>query len=136
MTAIVFDVPENPVWVALTAQPDKIMARMVATLLSANGIHARVTEVHNQICVEVQEHEFDHALKIYDPSDSGISAPMQEDGHSTSIHTGKRIREQLAARRATDRLERTKSNQAKLLQWIVILVMLAGVAAFVVWALG
>ncbi|MHC4841684.1 MAG: hypothetical protein ACYTDT_12170 [Planctomycetota bacterium] len=128
------DFPEqHSDWVALTAQPDKIMARMVATMLSANGIHARVSEVHGQICVEVQEHDFDYAIGIYDPGDSGISAPLQENHQATGIHTGARIREQLAARAAAKQAEPDPEG-SNLFQWIIVLAMIAGAVAFFLWA--
>ncbi|MCF6228237.1 MAG: hypothetical protein L3J82_06175 [Planctomycetes bacterium] len=129
-----FDVPdEEPVWVALSAQPDKIMARMVATMMSANGVHARVTEIHGQICVEVQEHDFEHAMSVYDSGNSGITTPLQESNQSTGIHTGARIREQLAARAAL-RDPEPKPVKTSRVQWMIVLVMIAAGIAFLLWA--
>lgn len=128
-----FDVPDQePVWVQLSAQPDKIMARMVATMLSANGIHARVTEVLGQICVEVKEQDFDHALKIYEPTDSTISPLLQENDQATGIHTGKRIKEQLAAR-AVGKAAWPEPISSNAVQWAIVLAMLCACVAFLIW---
>ncbi len=128
-----FDVPDNePVWVALSAQPDKVMARMVATMMSANGIHARVTEVHGQICVEVQEHDYEHAISVYDSGDSAITTPLQESNQSTGIHTGARIRAEILAR-ATEKLPGREPISSNKVQWVIVFVMLLAAVAFLLW---
>lgn len=83
-------------WVELAPQPDELSARMICTYLEAAGIEARVTCGEGGCVVEVPDLQYGHALQVYQPQDSSIAPPLEESRHQTSVHTGRRIRAQLA----------------------------------------
>lgn len=117
---------EQREWVELAPQPDELSARMLCTYLEAAGIEARVTCSANGCVVEVPDLQYGHALQVYQPVDSSIAPPLEESRHQTSVHTGRRIKAQLAAK--SGELPPRRSRLA------LLLVVLALAAAAVVIA--
>lgn len=85
-------------WLELAPMPDQLTARMFVTMLEANGLEGRVGSVSGRFVIEVPEDQHEAALALVHPEDSGIAPPLEEARHKTGIHTGSRIRKELATR--------------------------------------
>lgn len=84
-------------WVPLAHSADQVSARMIATYLEASGFEARVGTEAGQFTIEVPYEQYEEASAHYQPMDSSISPPMQEASGKTGVHTGRHIRQRMAA---------------------------------------
>jgi hypothetical protein len=84
-------------WVPVTWHRDEITARMNVTYLDSHDIEARVGHVDDYFCVEVPFECLDEAAAMSEGMESGIVTPLQEERTKTGVHTGRHIRERLAA---------------------------------------
>lgn len=112
-------------WLALATMPDMLTARMFVTMLEGNELEGRVGTTGGQFTIEVPEEQYEAALALYQPGESGLHPPLEEARQKTGIHTGRRIKQEMATRA----LER---NQPGRLRWVLVAVALAASAALAV----
>jgi hypothetical protein len=55
------------------------------------------------------------ALQLYQPGDSGVHPPLEEARQKTGIHTGHRIKQEMATRA----LQRREGEQGSLPRWVI-----------------
>ncbi|MBK9976047.1 MAG: hypothetical protein IPP14_14840 [Planctomycetes bacterium] len=119
-------------WVTLATMPDQLTARMFVTMLEANELEGRVGTQAGDFVVEVPLEQRDQALGLYHPTDSSIAPPLEEARQKTGIHTGHRIRQEMATR-AVNRTEAGASAKRK--GWLLWAVLLALLGTLLVLAL-
>lgn len=118
-------------WIPLAHTPDQVSARMTVTYLEASGFEARVGSEGGQFTVEVPYEQYEDALNHYQPMDSSVSPPMQEATSKTGVHTGRHIRERIAAREEEQLPERPRRGGI-----VLKLLLLLALAALVLIVLA
>jgi len=111
-------------WLALAPMPDMLTARMFVTMLESNELEGRVGTQGGRFTIEVPEEHYEAALALYEPGESGVHPPLEEARQKTGIHTGRRIKQEMATRA----LERRPPSR---LRWIALAVALAVSVALV-----
>lgn len=117
-------------WVTLAPMPDQLTARMFVTMLEANELEGRVGTQAGHYVVEVPIDQRDQALGLYHPTDSSIAPPLEEARQKTGIHTGHRIKQEMATRAVT-RAETASRGRGWLL-WVLAAGLLAALAMLLV----
>ena len=115
-------------WVAMDTEPDQLTARMVCTMLVANGLEARVASHDARFCVEVPEDHLEMANEVRGGYAEGALA-MQEQSADTGTRTKQLIKERFAK---TDRVR--KREWTALAVWLIRIAVLT-IAATVAWLL-
>ena len=115
-------------WVALETEPDHVTARMVRTMLQANGLDARVASHGGAYCLEVPEDSFEMAMEVRGGQAEGTPA-MQEQRVVTGTRTKQLIKDNFAK---TDRVR--KRELTTLAVWLIRVAALA-IAATLAWLL-
>lgn len=117
-------------WLALAPMPDQLTARMFVTMLEGNELEGRVGSQGGRFVVEVPEDQYEAALALYQPNESGAHPPLEEARQKTGIHTGHRIKQEMATRA----MERNTAKKPRALAlWILLAILgLAAVTALAV----
>jgi hypothetical protein len=112
-------------WVLFAHQPDQLTARMTCTYLETGGVEARVGSQGGNYCVEVPATQIDRAFAVYQPADSNITPPMDEQSRKTGVHTGKHLRESIL--KQARKQERKRRNPALL--WLLRVLVIGALVA-------
>jgi len=106
-------------WMPLAPMPDMLTARMFVTMLESNELEGRVGTQGGKFTIEVPEEHYMNALQLYQPGDSGVHPPLEEARQKTGIHTGHRIKQEMATRA----LERRDNEKTGLPGWLIAVIL-------------
>ncbi|MBX3474162.1 MAG: hypothetical protein KF754_07245 [Planctomycetes bacterium] len=115
-------------WLALANMPDMLTARMFVTMLESNELEGRVGTNNGQFVIEVPAEQYEAALAVYHPGESGITPPLEEARQKTGIHTGRRIKHEMATRA----LQRKQLSFKAIMVWL-LMVAVVGTGLAMAW---